>query len=72
MAPPEVGSEVPVRVTGRITRYNNDDTVNVKLDGRPGRPRKVAFADVLSVPPSIPAVEPPPLASSGGEDGCPQ
>ncbi len=71
MAPPEVGSEVPVRLTGRITRYNNDDTVNVKFDSRPGRPRKVAFSDVLSMPPPVPPAEPvQALASSAGRDGC--
>lgn len=68
MAPPEVGSEVPVRLSGRITRYNNDNTVNIKLDGRRGRPRKVPFEHVLTAPTTTePAAALPPAR---GGDAC--
>jgi hypothetical protein len=68
MAPPDVGSEVHVRLPGRITRYNNDNTVNVKLDSKPGRPRKVPFEHVLTTPVAAePAATPPPAV---GGDTC--
>ena len=47
MSPPTIGSEIEVRRSGKITRYNNDNTMNVKLNQGPGRPHKVRFADVL-------------------------
>lgn len=56
MAPPEIGSEVPILRNGVITRYNDDNTVNVKFDSGPGRPHKVAFKHVN--PPALPPVHP--------------
>jgi hypothetical protein len=67
MAPPDVGSEVHVRLPGRITRYNNDNTVNIKLDSRPGRPRKVPFEHVLTPPVAEPVSR---LPSPSEGDTC--
>jgi hypothetical protein len=47
MAPPDVGSDVAVRRSGKVTRYNDDNTVNVKFDSGRGRPHKIKFGDVL-------------------------
>jgi hypothetical protein len=58
MSPPTIGSEVEVRRTGKVTRYNNDNTLNVKLKEGRGRPHKVHFADVLH-PHATPAQEAP-------------
>ncbi|MGE3229369.1 MAG: hypothetical protein AB7J30_08020 [Hyphomicrobium sp.] len=58
MSPPAIGSEIEVRRSGKITRYNNDNTVNVKLNQGPGRPHKVRFTDVLHPTPA-PSRDPP-------------
>ncbi len=46
MSPPKIGSEVTVARRGKITRYNNDNTANVKFDDGPGRPHKLSFDDI--------------------------
>lgn len=61
MSPPAIGSEIEVRRSGKITRYNNDNTVNVKLNQGPGRPHKVRFTDVLH-PAPVPTQELPSAA----------
>lgn len=64
MAPPEIGSEVTFLKNGRITRYNDDNTVNIKLDAKPGRPLKVHFSKIKNDCAPVPALPPPlPLAS---------
>ncbi|MDQ8700738.1 hypothetical protein [Hyphomicrobium sp. LHD-15] len=50
MSPPTIGSEIEVRRTGKVTRYNDDNTLNVKLKEGRGRPHKVRFADILHPP----------------------
>lgn len=63
MSPPTIGSEIDVRRTGRITRYNNDNTLNVKLKEGRGRPHRISFADVLH-PNPVPAQETPNCSAS--------
>ena len=46
MAPPDVGSTVPFIRLGKITRHNDDDTVNVKFDSGRGRPYKVPLTNI--------------------------
>lgn len=68
MAPPEVGSEVPVILNGRITRYNSDNTLNVKLRPGPGRPHKIPFHKVVDTLPR----EMPPIANDSVKAVIPQ
>lgn len=42
--------EVFVRRPARVTRYNDDDTANVKFGRTAGRPHKVPKADILHPP----------------------
>lgn len=64
MAPPEIGSEVTFLKNGRITRYNDDNTVNIKMDDRPGRPLKVHFSKIKGDCEPAPATPPPlPIAT---------
>ena len=62
MSPPTIGSEIEVRRSGKITRYNNDNTLNVKLKSGRGRPHKVPFGDVI---------HPVTVASVPANDICP-
>lgn len=58
MAPPVIGSEVPVVRNGVIKGYNRDNTANVKFGKKPGRPHKVPFEHILN---DSPPATPPPL-----------
>jgi hypothetical protein len=68
MAPPSVGSEVPVTRVGRVTRHNDDETVNIKFDRRPGAPRKVHLKYINLGPPPLPPKTIVELVACKGEE----
>jgi hypothetical protein len=51
---PDLGSDVDIRVTGKLTRYNHDNTADVKLRPGRGRPHKIEFAKILDRPTGAP------------------